>query len=131
MAHKAIDDHVEGQQPWYGLLGTNPENKQAFCEASIHVTFYKKALQFTTIQYFRNNTTDTRLNLLTNKVSNNKNGSVKPNRETEHLAIAEFLKLLKATIEFEGRLYNCKDGSETLSKTTVVIKQLNKREVLT
>ena len=42
MAHKAIDDHVEGQQPWYGSLGTNPENKQAFCEASIHVTFYKQ-----------------------------------------------------------------------------------------
>ena len=59
MAHKAIDDHVEGQQPWYGSLGTNPEKKEAFCEASIHVTFFKKALQFTNVQYFRNETTNT------------------------------------------------------------------------
>ena len=34
MAHKAIDDHVEGQQPGNATLGMNPENASEFCEAS-------------------------------------------------------------------------------------------------
>ena len=54
---------------------------------------------------------------------------MKPSRETEHLAIAEFLHLLKATTEVVGRSYNRKDVWDTLSKTTVVIKKRNEREV--
>ena len=46
MAHKAIDDHVESQQLALAALGTNPENRDAFCDASVHVTFYRKAKQF-------------------------------------------------------------------------------------
>ena len=48
MAHKAIDDHVEGQQPGYAKLGTNPKNASEFCEASVHVRFYKKRLNLLT-----------------------------------------------------------------------------------
>ena len=49
---------------------------------------------------------------------------MKPKRETEHLAIAEFLHSLKATTtEVQGRLYNRKDMWDTLQKSPVVMKQ--------
>ena len=54
---------------------------------------------------------------------------MKLSRETEHLAIAEFLHLLQATTEVVSRSYTCKDVWDTLSKTTVVIKKRNKRKL--
>ena len=80
MAHKAIDDHVEGQQPGLAALGTNPENKDDFCDASVHVTFYKKAAQFAKIQYYRNETKTTKVNAKTGEVGANKIASIAPKR---------------------------------------------------
>ena len=128
MAHKAIDDHVEGQQPGYSNLGTNPENREAFCEASIHVTLYKKASQFANIHYYRNETETRRRNQLDNEVTRNKDGSVPPARTAEHHAISEFLQIVKFTTEIPGRKYSRKDVWDALSKTTVKIKERNEKE---
>ena len=131
MAHKAIDDHVKGQQPGYSSLGTNPENKETFTESLIHVTLYKKASQFANIHYYRNETDMRRRNdQLNNEVTKNKDGSMAPAREVEHHAIAEFLKIAKLTTELPGRKYSRKDHVwDCLSKTTVKMKVRNEKEV--
>ena len=128
MAHKAIDDHVEGQQPGYSNLGTNPENREAFCEASINVTLYKKASQFANIHYYRNETKTRRRNQLDNEVTRNKDGSMPPASTAEHHAISEFLKIVKFTTEIPGQKYSRKDVWDGLSKTTVKIKTQNEKE---
>jgi len=129
MAHKAIDDHVEGQQPGYTTLGCNPENKDTFSEASIHVTFYKKASQFAKIEYYRNDTSVRRNDCEQNEVSNNRNGSQKTNREQEHHAIAEYLKITECTIKIENRSYIRNHMWESLSKTKVIIADKSEKEV--
>ena len=128
MAHKAIDDHVEGQQPGYLKLGTNPENKEAFCEASIHVTLYNKASQFANIHYYYNEKEARRRNQLDNEVTRNKDGSMPPAHIAEHHAISEFLQIVKFTTEIPGQKYSCKDVWDRLSKTTVKIKAQNEKE---
>ena len=128
MAHKAIDDHVEGQQPGYATLGTNPEDKEAFSEASIHVTMFKKASQFAKIQYYRNETNARRKDRKNNEYTKNKDGSVKPKREIEHHAIAEFLKAIEATKECPGRVYSRTAVWESMADLTVVIKNRKEKE---
>ena len=124
MAHKAIDDHMEGQQPGYSNLGTNPENKEAFCEVSIHVTLYKKASQFANIHYYRNETETRQRNQLDNEVARNKDGSMPPARTAEHHAISEFLQIVQFTTEIPGRRKEVWDG---LSRTMVKRKARNKK----
>ncbi len=125
MAHKAIDDHVESQQPALAALGTNPENRNEFCDASVHVTFYKKARQFSQIQYYRNETKTKKLNKQTDEVAANKQKSVKPKRSLEKMAIAEYLMLTSATKEIDHRKYSRKEFWDALSKTTVDLKAPN------
>jgi len=122
MAHKAIDDHIESQQPALAALGTNPENRDAFCDASVHVTFYRKAKQFSQIQYYRNDTKTKRMNKETNEVAANKQKSVKPKRSQEKMAIAEYLLLTSATAEINNRKYCRKEFWDALAKTTVDLK---------
>ena len=122
MAHKAIDDHIESQQPALAALGTNPENRDAFCDASVHVTFYRKAKQFSQIQYYRNDTKTKRMNEETNEVAANKRKSVKPKRSQEKMAIAEYLLLTSATAEIDNRKYCRKEFWDALAKTTVDLK---------
>ena len=123
MAHKAIDDHVEGQKPGYATLGTNPENATAFCEASVHVTFYKKAAQFANIQYYRNDSKGKKKDAKTDKIGKNKIGSIASNRSKENkMAIAEFISLISATEEVTGRVYSQKDIWDALAETTVELK---------
>ena len=128
MAHKAIGEHVEGQQPGYSNLGTNPENKDSFPESSIHVTLYKKASQFVNIHYYRNETEMRKRNQQEDEVTRNKNGSMPPARTTEHHAISEFLQIVKFTTKIPARKYSRKDVWDGLSKTTVKIKALNQKE---
>ena len=122
MAHKAIDDHVEGQQPGYATLGTNPENASEFCEASVHVTFYKKAAQFANIQYYRYDSKAKKKNAKTDEIGKNKLGSIASNRSKEKMAIAEFISLTSATTEVSGRVYSRKDIWDALAETTVELK---------
>ena len=129
MAHKAVDDHVENQQPGYSTLGTNPENKEAFCESSIHVTLYKKSSQFANIHYYRNETGTRRRNQENDEVTANRDGSMPPKRKAEHHAIAEFLQIVQFTNEIPGRKYSRKDVWDGLSKTTVKIKECKEKEV--
>ena len=131
MAHKAIGEHVEGQQPGYSNLGTNPENKDSFPESSIHVTLYKKASQFVNIHYYRNETEMRKRNQQEDEVTRNKNGSMPPARTTEHHAISEFLQIVKFTTKIPARKYSRKDVWDGLSKTTVKIKALNQKETHT
>jgi hypothetical protein len=129
MAHKAIDDHVENQQPGYSTLGTNPEHKDTFCESSIHVTLYKKASQFANIHYYRNETGTRRRNQEYDEVTFNRDGSMPPKRKAEHHAIAEFLQIVHFTTEIPGRKYSRKDVWDGLAKTTVKIKEGKEKEV--
>ena len=123
MAHKAIDDHVEGLQPAYGALGTNPENRDEFCEASIHVTFYKKAAQFANIQYYRNESKTNKKNAKTDEIEKSKLRSIASNRSKEKMAIAEYISLISATSEVNGRKYVRKEIWDALSQTTVELKE--------
>ena len=122
MAHKAIDDHVEGQQPGHATLGINPENAEEFCEASVHVTFYKKAAQFANIQYYRNESKTKKNNSKTDEIGKNKIGSIASNRSKEKMAIAEFISLISATTEISGRVYLQKDIWDVHAQTTVELK---------
>ena len=122
MAHKAIDDHVEGQQPGYATLGTNPENASEFCEASVHVTFYKKAAQFANIQYYRYDSKAKKKNAKTDEIGKNKIGSIASNRSKEKMAIAEFISLISATTEISGRVYSQKEIWDVHAQTTVELK---------
>ena len=122
MAHKAIDDHVEGQQPGYATLGTNPENASEFCEASVHVTLYKKAAQFANIQYYCYDSKAKKKNTKTDEIGKNKIGSIASNRLKEKMTIAEFISLTSATTEVSGRVYLRKDIWDALAETTVELK---------
>ena len=123
MVHKAIDDHIEGQQPGLAALGTNPENKDDFCDASVHVTFYKKAAQFAKIQYYQNETKTKKVNDKLGEVGANKIANITPKHTREKLAIAEFLLLTSATKEIDGRQYSRNEFWEALAKTTVEMKE--------
>ena len=109
MAHKAINDHVEGQQPAYGVLGMNPENRDEFCETSVHVIFYTKAAQFANIQYYRNESKMKKNNETSNEIESKKLGSIASNCSKERMAIAEFISLISATAEVNGRVYSRKE----------------------
>ena len=122
MAHKAIDDHVEGQQPGYAKLGTNPKNASEFCEASVHVRFYKKAAQFANIQYYRYDSKAKKKDAKTDEIVKNKIGSIALNRWKEKMAIAEFISLTSATTEVSGRVYLWKNIWDALAETTVELK---------
>jgi len=94
-----------------------------YCDASIHVTFYKKAAQFANIQYYRNETKTKKEDGKTGEVGANKIPSIAPKRTKEKLAIAEFLIITSATKEINGRQYSRNEFWEALAKTTVEIKE--------